>query len=688
MKLTKPKESELSLDFMNHVFLGKWITDQEFFELKPRNVFHRQLESIDLPCEEHRNRHILFRKKFFCDGVTDRAHIYISADDYYKLYVNGQFVAQGPAPSYHSNYNYNEIDVASYLKPGENLIAVHTLYQGLINRVWQSGDNRHGLILDLVIDGNTVVVSDESFKTAVHSAYTEMGTSGYDTQFLERYDSGAAEVDFADCHFDDTDWSQAKVHLYADHALTLQKTGMLEFERVMPVELSHTQNHVVYDFGSNYVGYLCAKACGKKGDILTVRCAQELNDDGTLRYNLRANCTYEEEWLLNDGESILDWFDYKSFRYAEFYLPDGAEVFDVSLCARHYPFSLNTKIKPEFAQNREIKRIWDLCVHTQKYGVQEVIQDCMDREKGFYLGDGCYTALTNMILTHDDSMVRKLIDDAFYSSFITDTLVTCMDCSFMQEIAEYPFILVYLVLWHYNFTGDKDYLKQNYMQIQKVLDAYRREYETGYLLRNLDKWCVVEWPKNFQHGYDVSIFEGLVCEQAHVSLNSYYIAAIRTANRIAEILGLPVYREEAPHISAFMDAFYSKEKKLFKDGENTDHISLVGNSFAYGLGICSNEEFEREFLALYHEHGGMAALSFFCTFPLLTRFVQRERFDLVEQALLHEGTWKRMLREGSTTTFEGWGKDTKWNISLFHLTYTYAATFIADVDLKQLFGVA
>ena len=110
---------------------------------------------VDLPCDEHRNRHILFRKAFHYDSSIDSARIYISADDYYKLYINGQFVAQGPAPSYHFNYNYNIVDVTPYLKKGENLIAVHTLYQGLINRVWQSGDNRHGLILDLVIDGET-----------------------------------------------------------------------------------------------------------------------------------------------------------------------------------------------------------------------------------------------------------------------------------------------------------------------------------------------------------------------------------------------------------------------------------------------------------------------------------------------------------------------------------------------------
>ena len=447
---------------MEHNFIGKWITDEEFFQLKPRNVFHKQLDRKNLPCNEHRNRHILFRKQFFCDNISNNALMYISADDYYKLYINGRFVAQGPCPSYHFHYNYNVIDVSSYLKKGENLIAVHTLYQGLINRVWQSGDNRHGLILDLEIDGKTVVSSDESFKTSPHFGYSEMGICGYETQFLERYDSNAKEVGFERVGYNDSYWANAKVNEFQDHTLFLQKSKMLEFEFVKPISAVVKENSVLYDFGSNYVGYLCVRVKGKKDNVVSVRCAQELNEDGTLRYNLRANCVYEEEWILADGKSSLDWFDYKSFRYAELSLPKDVEILDVYFCVRHYPFKLKAKLKPAYAFNEDLRKIWDLCVHTQKYGVQEVIQDCMEREKGFYLGDGCYTALTNMILTGDDSMVRKLIDEAFSTEFITETLVTCMCCSFMQEIAEFPLILIYTVLWHYNYTGDREYLNKNY----------------------------------------------------------------------------------------------------------------------------------------------------------------------------------------------------------------------------------
>lgn len=668
---------------MEHIFKGKWISNEVLANLEPRNIFHRQLDKIKFDCSEYRNQHVLFRKTFNLNSNFSSAKIYISADDYYKLYINGNFVAQGPAPSYHFRYNYNEIDIGKYLNHGENLIAVHTLYQGLINRVWQSGDFRHGLICDVVVDNETIIFSDESFKVNCHSGYTEIGTCGYETQLLEQYDSRASEVGFEKTDFDDSNWSNAEICRYDDHVLRAQKSRMLEFENVSPVKTTVNGNKILYDFGSNYVGYLTVKAMGKCDDIVTARCAQELNDDGSLRFALRANCKYEEQWILSGGEDLLDWFDYKSFRYAELEIPDSTEILDVSFHIRHYPFELKAKLKNEYASNEDFLRIWELCVNTQKYGVQEVIQDCMEREKGFYLGDGCYTALTNMLLTHDDSMVRKLIDDAFSTDFITETLVTCMDCSFMQEIAEYPLILAYLVLWHYRFTNDIEYLKSNYPKVVRLLDAYRRDYEKEGVLRDLDKWCVVEWPKNFQQGYDADIREGKVCEKAHVSINAYYVYAVRVANRIAGILGLGEYRDIAPLMNAFYNCFYDAEKGLFRDSENSNHFSLVGNSFPYGFGLCPNEDCKKNILKILDEMG-LDSLSMFCTFPILMGLVRDGDDERMKAALLNQGTWKRMLREDATTTFEGWGKETKPNASLFHLTMSYAACFLVDEDLKNI----
>ncbi len=671
---------------MQHQFLGKWITDEEFYALPPRNVFFRQLERVTLDCSEHRDRHILFRRKFHLTRKPTSAKIYISADDYYKLYINGSFAGQGPAPAYRFRYNYNVIDVTEFLREGENTLAVHTLYQGLVNRVWVSGDCMHGLILDLLADGETVLSSDESFLAHPHTGYRELSTVGYNTQFMEEYDSNAPEVGFEKPDFDDSAWECARPHTTADHVLTEQRSAMLTFERIAPKEIRRVDGSILYDFGANYVGYLFARAKGEKGSVVTIRQGHELLEDGHVRHELRANCVYEETWILGEGESVLDEYDYKSFRYAELTLPEGAELLELSLVARYHPFSDRARMRKEFSDTEELKRVWDLCLHTQKYGVQEVIQDCMEREKGFYVGDGCYTALTYMLLSGEDDMVRKLIDDGFSSSFITDGLVTCLDCAFMQEIAEYPLMMIYLILWHYRLTGDRAYLSTNYPKVKALLDVYRRDYEKDGILSHLDKWCVVEWPKNFRDDYAVDIKEGRVCEEPHVSINAYYIAAVRAANSMAEILGESAYRDEAPLLDAFLNTFYLPRVGFFRDGVKEDHVSLVGNVFPFAFGLCPDKACEDRIAAMIRERG-IHSLSMFCTFPAMMGFAKRGEMGVIREMLTDPEAWLRMLREGATTTFEGWGRDSKWNTSLFHLTFSYAAVFMREgVDLKQLFA--
>ncbi len=673
---------------MGHIFKGKWITDSEFSNLEPRNVFHRQYDKSfeKLDCSQHRNRHILFRKKFNVEK-TGKATMYITADDYYKLYINGSFVSQGPAPCYHTQYNYNVVDVTDYLKEGENLIAVHTLYQGLVNRVWQSADNRHGLIFDLEIDGECVLCTDESFLTKPHDGFTETHTVGYDTQFMERQDSNAKCFGFENADFDDSDWAKAEINKFADQVLVEQKSKSLVFEKHLPVVSEMRGNTLYLDFGKVYVGYLHMNVTGKKGDEVTVKCAQELLDDGSVRYELRANCKYIEPWILSGGCDSLEWFDYKSFRYVEIDLPEGAEISDIYFDVRHYPFTLAFDLKPEYKGNKDIEAIWNLCVDTMKYGVQEVIQDCCEREKGFYVGDGCYTALTHMLLSGDDSIVRKLIDDGFYSSFITDGLVTCLDCSFMQEIAEYSIMLIYLVLWHYRVTGDIEYLKENYPKCVKLLEYYREHYENDdYTLIVDDKWNLIEWPENYRDNYDLDVIEGKVCGQSHVVMTAHYLESIKTANKIAEIIGEKPYRDITPLYSRFVEDFYDREKKLFKDRRDSDHISLCGNFYPFGFELQPEKDCE-EAITSWLKERKISSIGLFTNFPLMMGLVRAGRFDLLlKDCILDEGAWLRILREDGTMTFEGWGKDTKWNTSLLHLTMSCVATFLVDTDIKKIFS--
>ena len=112
---------------------------------------------------------------------------------------------------------------------------------------------------------------------------------------------------------------------------------------------------------------------------------------------------------------------------------------------------------------------------------------------------------------------------------------------------------------------------------------------------------------------------------------------------------------------------------------------MIGNILPFGLGLVPDRAFTDNVLAMIDERG-ITAVSLFGAFPYLeglTRLGDRSR---LRRALSDEGAWRRMLAEGATATFEGWGKDTKWNTSLFHLTLSLAAVFLADLDTDTLFS--
>ncbi len=658
-----------------HIFKGKWITSREFAGLEEINVFHRYLDETKVKDSALQNRQILFRKKIWLES-TGEAKAYISADDCYILYINGELAGAGPSPCYPFGYNYNCIDVTPFLKAGENTVAVHTLYQGLINRVWVSGDNRHGLIMDLESCGKTVLCSDETFLCKVHGGYKAIGTYGYNTGFLERCDASAKEAGFERADFDDSDWERA---VLSDKAWTLreQQTKMPVFENILPSEIRKTSFGYFIDFGKNYVGNLKFSACGKRGEKLTILCGQEIGDDGRVKYHMRSNCTYRDEMILSGKEDELRLFDFKAFRYAELVLGEETKVNEDSifLAACHYPFELKAKPKTE---NAAFKKIWEMCVHTLKYGILHSPVDCPDREKGQYLGDGCYIALTFGALTGDWSLFKATVRDALSTAFVTKSLLACLNCSFIQEIAEFPLIMIICTEIYFSLTGDGKFVGEVKAETEALLDYFGKAYTDGSgLICRTDKWCVAEWPENFRDGYDMDLPQGKEIKGVHCVINAYYFAACEAVNRLT---GCSRY-DTAALKEAYIESFYDREKLCFRDRPESSHSSFISNAFSYSFGLSPDDKFEEKFLSELSEKG-IYKLNIFGSFRLLYKLKTDGHCRLPEEQLTRRDAWLNMTAEGASTTFETWGKELKWNTSLFRLTLSYAAFFIADTDFE------
>lgn len=644
---------------------GKFISHELFADLKPINVFHTEYPQVTVPnaTEKYADKHVLFRKKFNAGGDLAKAVLKITADDYFKLYINGEFVTQGPPPSYPQAYYYMELPVGRFLRMGENVIAVHTLYQGLINRVWVSGDNRESLWTELVINGEVILATDESWKCKISSAYEPMAIVGYDTQYMELFDSCSEDGGFEKENFDDSKWQNAKIKKYNDYNLIKSPIKPLEIYEVEPKSVRKTESGYFYDFGQEAIGYLVVTAKGKKSDEIIIRQGEELNDDSSVRFNLRSNCRYEEKWILSGGEDTLDQFDYKGFRFAELIVPETAEIISVKFRIRHYPFKQKAVYK---SINADFNNIIKLCVNTVKYGTQEIIPDCPTREKGSYLGDFCISGRAHALLTGDTTFLKKTILDFCRTSFICKGLMSVATSSFMQEIADYGLIFPSLVLWTYKFDGDIDFLKSVEPTLKGMCEYFASfDRGDGLIEKLYGQWNLVDWPANLRDGYDFPLTKP-ISDGVHNALNALWVGFLKVMNEIETICGNEKVAETDEVIRSFYKAFYNDETGLFCDSESKTHSAVHSNIFPLLFGIYGkDEELKKRLVKMIYDKK-LNSMGVYMAYFALAALVENGERDKAIELTLDKNAWLNMIKEGATTAFEAWGKEQKWNTSLFH----------------------
>ena len=642
---------------------GKFICHKDFENLKPIDVFHKELSPN--PAEKHAeslcNRHILFRKKAVF-GKASKAILKITADDYFKLYINDVYVTQGPPPSYPDRYYFMEIDVTPFLKEGVNTFAVHTYYQGLINRVWVSGDLRSMFWCELYLDGKVALVSDESWLTATHTGYSSCGIIGYETAFAERYDSSAKEVGFEKELFDDSQWKPASIYKQTDYILQKSPIQPLSVYLKKPIYTERKGEVLFVDFGQEMVGYLRAKAKGKQGDKILLRFGEELNPDGSIRFDMRCNCRYEEEWILSGKEDVLDQFDYKAFRYCEIMIPEGASVRDVEMQVRHYPYEKKAVYETDHEQ---LRKVLQLCENTIKYGTQEVFVDCPTREKGQYLGDVCVSGRAQCVLTGDTTLIKKAIIDFCGSAFICKGVMAVSTSSFMQEIADYSLLLPALILWVYKRDNDKDFLRLTFPYITGVYEYFMQYSQEDGLIEGVkEKWNLVDWPDNLRDGYNFPLTKP-ISPGKHNVLNAFWIGFLKAYQDICEILGEAVNIAIDNVEKSFINAFYNKETGLYCDSTQKTHSAVHSNVLPLLFDIGMSETKERKIVE-YICQKKLTSMGVYMAYFTLAALMKHGEQEKAELLAADKGAWLNMLEEGATTTFEAWGKNQKWNTSLFH----------------------
>ncbi|MBE6688773.1 MAG: alpha-L-rhamnosidase [Ruminococcaceae bacterium] len=647
---------------MSHTFNGKWLCDSRFLR-EPINVLHKEMDKtpIEAVAEELLSLHCLFVKKLNIDKKSlGRIKMDITADDYYKLYINGSFVCQGPAISYYYHQYWNSVDITDYLHEGENEILVHVYHSGDINRAFFSGDMRMGMICDLWSEGVLIAKSDESWQYAIPSCYTKNHYIGYKTQMLEDYDCTAPVPEYKPCAINENiDYT------FADDPIPTIPV----YDKAPVASEKLADGGIFYDFGTEITGTLVFTALGKKGDKVRILCGEELCDEPQrVRYNMRCNCVYEQYMTLDDGKCVFDEYDYKGFRYVTLYPDNGVEVSDFYARVRHWYFD-DDYCRIE-TNDKILESVFNICKNGVKYGTQEVYVDCPQREKGQYAGDMTITSASHLWLTGDNFMFRKAIDSQVLSTRICPGIMAVTPGALMQEIADYSLQFPILALRDYEFTGDKEYLKRNLEYSEKMMQHFAKfAREDGLVQDVTDKWNLVDWPRNLRDDYALNI-ENPIAEGlgVHNVINAFYAGCASDIDRIKKILGIPCDDRATRLREAFNNTFFNKKTGLYTDTPTAEHSSIHSNMVPiyYGLQPEGSEKAIGDWLVDRVKDGIPCGV--YMSYFLLKGLCRLGRYDDVYKILTSqaENSWYNMVREGGTTCFEAWGVDKKSNTSLCH----------------------
>lgn len=152
---------------------------QEWVELGGRKAdvnWQAQWIWIDGP-DAPRNYYLCARRELDLPGPsTDEARyrLHISADTRYRLYINGQWIGDGPARSFYWAQQFDTYDVGSHLKPGPNTIAVLVTHYGE-GTFQYDPSGKAGLLVQVERQSGEgfepILGSDEKWQVAPHQGY-------------------------------------------------------------------------------------------------------------------------------------------------------------------------------------------------------------------------------------------------------------------------------------------------------------------------------------------------------------------------------------------------------------------------------------------------------------------------------------------------------------------------------------
>ena len=607
------------------------------------------------------------RKEFNVSAPVKRAVIYVTAQGFFELHLNGKRVSDEyfmPGwTDYRKRIYYRSYDVTDMLSRGPNVIGAilgDGWFRGNISNL---GQNHYGkrirlmsqLHIDYADGRSEMIPSDKSWKASfgpiiesdmqageTYDARREM--PGWDRSgFLLRSASEATAG-----QVDESNWvavdsgSTIQPMIQAYPGVPVRKTQALP-----TVQLTEpTPDAYVFDLGQNFSGWIRLKVSGEAGDKVVMRFAEMLNADGTVyTENLRSARATDTYILKGGAEEVWEpRFTFHGFRYVQITGLRGQPSPEmVTGMVIHSDAPMTSSFE---CSNPMLNQLHQNIVWGQRSNYLEVPTDCPQRDER--LG---WTGDTQVF-------IRSGCYNQDVASFFTKWIVDLMDTqnsegTFGQQApvfhghgspawADAGVICPWTI---YRVYGDLRLIKQHYGAMTRFIDYCGQKGLKGPGNRGFGDWLAVgsKTPKELisaaYFGYSTSLM-------------------IEMADALGKSADAAQYRKLFQDIRAdFQKSFVDADGKIAGDSQTGYCLALHFNL----LTAVQREQAAAHLVNRIKAKDTHLSVGFVGVSLLLPTLTEIGRSDLAYQLIQNKTypSWGYSIEQGATTIWERWNSYTK-----------------------------
>lgn len=542
---------------------AKWIWDKE--NLTEENVW------------------MCLSKKVSLDIIPDELIADISADSKYWLYINGKTVVfEGSVkrgPDKNSGY-YDSIDIAPYLKEGENSICALVWFWDNETSYSYSGSGQGGFIFEAK-NSDISIISDKSWKVKRNSAYIDspLYPPNYRLPEYSIYFDARKDNDWLNGAYDFSSWENATEYAVG---------GEGAYGKLYPRGIPFLKDYGLKDYenSESYENYTVKKLFGEKITVDIPYNAQvtpylkiiapagkkiRITTENTLIGAV--STTYKTK----EGEQEFEALGWVNGEHITYKIPKGVTVVALKYRETGYDSSFcgDFKCDDEF-----LNSLWQKSLRTLYVTMRDSFMDCPDRERAQWWGDvtsemimTMYSMDSNSYLLYQKGVEAMLshVDD----TKVLQTVVPISGDYFELPVQQLAGIVGFLT--YYEYTGDKAFIEKVYTASLDYLKLWKIG-ENNLVVHREGSWDWPDWGKKA----DMTAIE-----------NAWVYYALSATEEMAKILDknedISFITERKNTIAKGYKALWTENGFKSKDVRKPDDRA---NALAVLSGLAGKEQYE------------------------------------------------------------------------------------------------